>query len=268
MLSQKFQEVKGTRFMVKSLAIHYLMSISNSFTLSRALLFFLREMQVDHPYYPRNLILAHFVPQNFTVLEILVPFFSAVVGLLVSGLIISANKEYSLSNKQSGTRATFLWFLTCGFIHTCVEGYFAYYHADIAGRSAFMADLWKEYAKSDSRYMSSDPFVVLMESVTAFVWGPLSFFVAYLIHNDSPSRHFWQIIISLGQLYGDVLYYTTTLVEGSKHCDPHPYYFYFYFVFMNFFWIVIPTTILVTSGTQICKALRSQQQIERKVKSE
>lgn len=119
--------------------------------------------------------------------------------------------------------------MVCGFIHTGVEGYYAANQAAIAGQTTFLADLWKEYALSDSRYMTSDSFVWLMESITAFVWGPMCFMIAYMIYNDTPARHLFQIIVSLGQLYGDVLYYTTTIADGSKDCTPHPYYYYFYF---------------------------------------
>lgn len=37
----------------------------------------------------------------------------------------------------------------------------------MAGQQDFFGQLWKEYAMSDSRYLTSDPFVLCMESVTA-----------------------------------------------------------------------------------------------------
>lgn len=42
-----------------------------------------------------------------------------------------------------------------------------YNHHRMASRNDFFGQLWKEYALSDSRYMSSDPFVLCMESWTA-----------------------------------------------------------------------------------------------------
>lgn len=51
-------------------------------------------------------------------------------------------------------------------------------------------------------------------------------------------RHALQIILSLGQVYGDVLYYATSLLEIS-YCRPEGYYFWFYYFFFNFIWIVI-----------------------------
>ncbi|KAJ1340801.1 hypothetical protein BSLG_004583 [Batrachochytrium salamandrivorans] len=95
----------------------------------------------------------------------------------------------------------------------------------ITSDNSFLGELWKEYALSDSRYMTSDPSVLLIEAITVF--------------------------------YGDVLYYTTTLVEGAPHCSPHPFYFYAYFVFANMFWIVIPSIIMFDSGSVIIEALKS-----------
>lgn len=46
-------------------------------------------------------------------------------------------------------------------------GYFAFHHADMPGKQTFFGQLWKEYAFSDSRYLTSDPFVLCMETVTA-----------------------------------------------------------------------------------------------------
>ena len=46
------------------------------------------------------------------------------------------------------------------------EGYFVYNHARMAGMQDFFGQLWKEYALSDSRYMSSDPIVLCMEFLT------------------------------------------------------------------------------------------------------
>jgi hypothetical protein len=47
-----------------------------------------------------------------------------------------------------------------------------------------------------------------------------------------------QIIISTGQVYGDVLYYATSLLDES-YCRPEGYYFWFYYFFFNFIWMVV-----------------------------
>ncbi|PBP24131.1 hypothetical protein BUE80_DR004992 [Diplocarpon rosae] len=153
-----------------------------------------------------------------------------------------------------------LWFVLCGSIHLLFEGYFMYNHHRMPQMTDFFGQLWKEYALSDSRYMASDPFVLCMESWTAvpppkspkpkpptqsqlmflppqIFWGPLSFLTALLIVRSSPYRHPVQALVSTGQFYGDVLYYTTSLFDdrynGVRHYRPEPYYFWFYFVFIT-----------------------------------
>ena len=52
-------------------------------------------------------------------------------------------------------------------IHTFFEGYFVYNNATFGGKQNLFAQLWKEYSLSDSRYLTSDPFVLCMETITA-----------------------------------------------------------------------------------------------------
>lgn len=42
----------------------------------------------------------------------------------------------------------------------------------------YLSQTWKEYAKADSRYASRDAFIIAMEAVTAFAWGPLCWVVS------------------------------------------------------------------------------------------
>ena len=56
--------------------------------------------------------------------------------------------------------------------------------------------------------------MIAMEAVTAFVEGPACFAVVYGILTRQPWQYTLQILVSLGQLYGDVLYFGTTVLEG------------------------------------------------------
>ena len=48
----------------------------------------------------------------------------------------------------------------------------------------------------------------------------------------------------MGQIYGDILYYATSMFDhyflGITYSRPEAYYFWGYYFLMNFFWIVIP----------------------------
>lgn len=46
-------------------------------------------------------------------------------------------------------------------------GYFAFNHANMPGKQDLFGQLWKEYSFSDSRYLTSESFVLCMETVTA-----------------------------------------------------------------------------------------------------
>jgi cholestenol Delta-isomerase len=146
-------------------------------------------------------------------------------------------------------------------------GYFAVHPLDLAGRPAILAQLWREYSLSDSRYLTADSFLVSMETVTAFAWGPLSFLCAWFIIKNHPLRHPLQSIISLGQLYGDVLYYGTFLFElyatGVHYSRPEIRYFWGYCIFLNAFWIVIPLFLLVQSTLASGRAFATVQKAAR-----
>lgn len=53
-----------------------------------------------------------------------------------------------------------------------------------------------------------------MEGVTAYIEGPLCFIIMYGMLKQKPWRFTLQLAVSLGQLYGDVLYFATTCYAG------------------------------------------------------
>ena len=76
----------------------------------------------------------------------------------------------------------------------------------------------KEYTNADSRYATRDSFVVAMEAVTAFVEGPGCYAAVYGMLFLRPWVGAVQILVSAGQLYGTVLYFVTSLLEGGPSC--------------------------------------------------
>jgi cholestenol Delta-isomerase len=127
--------------------------------------------------------------------------------------------------------------------------------------------VWKEYSLSDSRYLTGDTFVVCMETITAVFWGPLSILCASTIVSESPWRHPLQIVISLGQLYGDVLYYATCTFEeharATLYSRPERYYFWGYYVLLNAFWIVIPSILLWQSLRSVAAVFARVQKLDQ-----
>ncbi|KAK9760269.1 hypothetical protein K7432_015907 [Basidiobolus ranarum] len=194
----------------------------------------------SHPYFPRDLHLPHFVPNSHGTAYILaVVFGSFAVILLTAAMFILRNK--SISNRD---RLIYMWCILSGTIHIGLEGYYVLNYDSLAGDQSILGQVWKEYSKGDSRYLSSDSFMLSMERITAYIDGPLAFYSAYAIYTKSPGRHISLLSVSICQLYGVILYFATTFFLGSPHSDPHPLYYWFYFVTMNCIWVFIPSYVL------------------------
>ncbi|KAJ6014168.1 hypothetical protein N7540_008759, partial [Penicillium herquei] len=184
-----------------------------------------------HPFYPPDIN-----PVDYVANTLGVPFLLSFFALATAAIIIVTSFLLKWRQSTIPSRDKFLvgWFIFSKLMpHRRL-----YRMQDIGGQ------LWKEYAQADSRYMTMEPFVLCMETITAFAWGPLSYLTAWMIMANSPHRHPTQILVSMGQLYGDVLYYATSIMEDYYHersySRPEPYYYWGYFIFLNAFWIVIP----------------------------
>ncbi|KAL5430872.1 hypothetical protein PMIN07_009771 [Paraphaeosphaeria minitans] len=199
-----------------------------------------------HPYFPPESPIVGYLANEYNTVE-LVSLFAAGCAVVFSLAFVTVKKLRPTVPVSDLT--TIMWFVLCGFIHLFFEGYYAYNFRTIGGHQDLFGQLWKEYALSDSRYLTADSsFVLCMESITAAFWGPLSFLTAGLIAVDHPLRHPVTIVVSLGQFYGDVLYYATSLFDegmlGLTYSRPEAAYYWGYFVLMNAFWLVIPAILL------------------------
>ena len=121
----------------------------------------------------------------------------------------------------------------------------------MGSRTHLFGQLWKEYALSDSRYMTQNSFVACMETITACFWGPLSFLCTYYIITAHSLRYPLQSIVSVGQLYGLILYYATCAFEEHIHgivfSRPERIYYWAYYVLCNAFWLFIPGWLIFQS---------------------
>ncbi|KAJ1679973.1 hypothetical protein EV182_000935 [Spiromyces aspiralis] len=106
-----------------------------------------------------------------------------------------------------------------------------------------------------------------MEGITAIFDGNLAIATAYGIITGSPFRHVAQLLCSLAQIYGNILYLLTAYMDGFIYSNPHPFYFYGYFVFMNAIWIFVPTTLLIQSCRAIYRGMSLAQLVDGKKKT-
>ncbi|KAJ5970409.1 uncharacterized protein N7479_000327 [Penicillium vulpinum] len=213
---------------------------------------------VSHAYYPPNILLPQYVDNESSPVWLIVQFGFLWVFVLVAASITISRVRPTASQSD---KLAFVWMCLTGFIHLFFEAYFVIHNKTLAGSQELFGQLWKEYSLSDSRYLTSDAFLVSMEAVTAFAWGPLAFYIAYCIAVQHPARYALQLLISVGQVYGDILYYATSLLEIS-YCRPERYYFWFYYFFFNFIWMVVGCYYAKQSITEITKGFKKLAEFE------
>ncbi|KAK4456111.1 Emopamil binding protein-domain-containing protein [Podospora aff. communis PSN243] len=224
---------------------------------------------IPHPYYPPEVQLSGgYVPNELG----LVPLISRFVGLIAVHLGTTLTIAHVFNKRLDGKeQLVFLWFMLCAFLHLFFEGYFITHHTSLASSQSLFSQLWKEYSLSDSRYLTSNPFMLCIETLTVFIWGPLCVLAAVLLVAEKRGlRHVAQIVLSVGHLYGVLLYYGTCAFEerykGVGYSRPDALYYWGYYVGMNGLWVVVPTLLLLQSAREIHRRLR-EKKVESKTKS-
>ncbi|NXA16157.1 EBP isomerase, partial [Sapayoa aenigma] len=208
-----------------------------------------------HPYWPRSLLLPGYVAAARPGWECAGAVAAAAAALLALGWALGG--AGGGARRSPARRLAVGWFLVCAAIHGILEGYFSLRHRELPADTGLLADVCEQRERGEAGRRGGDDFTVAMETVTAWAWGPLSFltFLAFLRHH--PSRYVLQLIVSLGQLYGDVLYFATEARAGWSHSDPQPLYFWGYFVGINGLWVLVPGALLLDACHQLVLAQRS-----------
>lgn len=117
-----------------------------------------------HPYYPLEVEITGYLANEWSVPALLGVFFGC------CGLLFGSTYFFAKSVQPKLTRGeliTLMWFVLSGTIHLVFEGYYAANQAHMGGLQSLMGQMWKEYALSDSRYLTQNAFVLCMETVTA-----------------------------------------------------------------------------------------------------
>jgi cholestenol delta-isomerase len=120
-----------------------------------------------HPYYPLRLTLPRLVKNELSAQVLNEQFGTAIISLCaVAFLLTFIGRRISFVD-----RLCFVWFILCGCIHTILEGYYCLNHKVIVSSNTLLAQVWKEYAIADSRYLTSEPTVLSIECLTAVCLG-------------------------------------------------------------------------------------------------
>ncbi|XP_061342118.1 probable 3-beta-hydroxysteroid-Delta(8),Delta(7)-isomerase isoform X2 [Gastrolobium bilobum] len=168
-----------------------------------------------------------------------------------------------LPKKTKVDRVLMCWWAFTGLTHMILEGYFVFSPEFFKDKTGFyLAEVWKEYSKGDSRYVGRDAGVVTVEGLTAVLEGPASLLAVYAIATGKPYSYILQFAISLGQLYGTAVYYITAILQGDNF-STNTFYYYAYYIGANFSWIVIPSLISIRCWKNICAAFKVQGQTRK-----
>ncbi|KAM7500108.1 hypothetical protein LguiA_024522 [Lonicera macranthoides] len=215
-----------------------------------------------HPYVPKDLNLPDYVPVLLSQSTILSVY--GISSLLVVSFIWILSGRFPKISKTE--RSLMCWWVFTGLTHMVLEGYFVFSPEFYKEKTpCYLAEVWKEYSKGDSRYAARDAGVVAVEGITAVLEGPACLIAAYAIATRKSYSDILQVAISLGQLYGTAVYFVTSLLEGDNFATSQ-YYYYAYYVFANSFWVFVPTLIVVRCWKKICAAMPVPQKKKNKTR--
>eukprot|EP00262_Sarcandra_glabra_P014009 TRINITY_DN3998_c0_g1_i2.p1 TRINITY_DN3998_c0_g1~~TRINITY_DN3998_c0_g1_i2.p1 ORF type:complete len:223 (+),score=10.15 TRINITY_DN3998_c0_g1_i2:129-797(+) len=212
------------------------------------------EIHVQHPYVPTDLHLPDYVPCFLSQYTIIGVYTAA--SLLVCTLIwILSGRSPNLSKTD---RKLMCWWAFTGLTHSILEGYFVFSPDFYKKKSPFyLAEVWKEFSKCDSRYPARDSAVVAVEGITSMLEGPASLLAVYAIAARKPYSYILQLAVCLGQLYCCLVYYITSYLEGDNFAAS-PFYYWLYYVGANCAWVPIPTLIAIRCWYKISAAFLPQ----------
>ncbi|CAN7098999.1 hypothetical protein BRARA_F01429 [Brassica rapa] len=179
--------------------------------------------EAAHPYVPRDLKLPGYVPISMSMSSILSVY-------LASSLFVVSLVWFLFGRKKAKLHKLLMcWWAFSGLTHLVLEGYFVFspeFFKD--NTSSYLAQVWKEYSKGDSRYAGRDSAVVAVEGITAVIEGPASLLAVYAIAKGKSYSYVLQLAISLGQLYGCLVYFITAFLEGDNFATSSFYYYSYY----------------------------------------
>ncbi|KAG7470385.1 emopamil-binding protein-like [Solea senegalensis] len=144
----------------------------------------------------------------------------------------------------------FVCLFTCLCLLVLQEGPFVYMSlvGTVQTSKGFLAELWKEYGKADSRWLFSDSNIVSIEILTVVLDSVLAVLLIHAVLRQKYYRHFLQVSLCVCELYGGWMTFCPQWLTGSPHLDTtHWLHLWVYLVFFNGVWVLVPVLLLVQS---------------------
>ncbi len=95
---------------------------------------------IRHPFWPRDLLIPTYVPNDRSMAEILTFLFSVSGALLLVTWLITGVKG-AAGGLGTWRRLALCWFAVCGFIHSVVEGWFVLFYDVIPEDQSLLSQL-------------------------------------------------------------------------------------------------------------------------------
>lgn len=90
--------------------------------------------------------------------------------------------------------------------------------------------------------------------------------IRYAIAKEKSYSYVLQLVISVGQLYGCLVYFITAILEGDNFAT-NSFYYYSYYIGANGWWVLIPLLISFRCWKKICAAANNNVEMKTKKKT-
>jgi hypothetical protein len=161
-----------------------------------------------------------------------------------------------------------LWIVTCALIH--LNALIPWlYGAQIGDnrQKGWHLDFWREFGKTDSRYLKNDNLIISLEGMMVFIDLPLCLIWLMLVFINSRSQLVLQLAVSCFQFFGTSMYFCGAYLRNWSDVDPTPSAFWGGFIFANAIWWVIPALLAIGAGAKISSELTAKTATEVKKKN-
>lgn len=102
-----------------------------------------KTLAVPHPYWPRNLELPQYIPNDRPMWQILAFLFSVSGAILILTWLATAWRSKTVGPLGTWRSLSICWFAICGFIHGVIESWFSLYYMEIVEDQSFLSQLCK-----------------------------------------------------------------------------------------------------------------------------
>eukprot|EP01120_Amphizonella_sp_Union-15-10_P000291 TRINITY_DN10310_c0_g2_i1.p1 TRINITY_DN10310_c0_g2~~TRINITY_DN10310_c0_g2_i1.p1 ORF type:complete len:201 (-),score=7.81 TRINITY_DN10310_c0_g2_i1:36-638(-) len=176
------------------------------------------------------------------------------IPLLLWGITILTSRPSSKSRQISRKeRWVANWFLFNGsIIHIFLDGL-----VGLVGRVPFLNSM---YSELDKRYSAKDGTVMVISILELIFMGPQCLLLYYAIQNNKSWRYPLQIVVSVTQGVGCLIFAGSEILNGFKNVPADLdftfstdsiIYFWILFVFANLLWVIVPLYLTIDAWKKI-----------------